>query len=56
MVSYSSTAGYSTSSGYQVVGYSSSGTGYSVATGTSWTKSHCCGARKFNQPCSDCPG
>ncbi|MBT4111158.1 hypothetical protein HOE37_04835 [Candidatus Woesearchaeota archaeon] len=55
MVSYGSNSGYGTSSGHQVVGYGSSGTGYSVTT-SSWQKTTCCGARKFNQICTDCPG
>lgn len=55
MVYYNSNTGYATNSSYQVVGYAFQGTGYTVAT-TSWKKTTCCGARKFGQQCSDCPG
>jgi hypothetical protein len=57
MVHTGSSTGYGTSSGYYgVAGYASSyGSFYGVKKNI-WKKSHCCGARNFATPCSDCPG
>ena len=47
---------YSSNSGYQVVGYGNQSTGNYVTKSNYSRKGTCCGARKFNQPCTDCPG
>ena len=47
---------YSSNNGYQVVGYGSQSTDNYVTKSNYSGKGTCCEARKFNQPCTDCPG
>lgn len=44
---------YSTSKGYQVLGYAAPI--YDLSPKTAWRKSICCGSFKFGSQCSDCP-